>query len=77
MGLSTAQAVAMAFVPVRRNGALGRATWSAVNVPGSALCSAGCSVVTGNTVIRNHVMGIYLRADSTTIRSYLAAVATR
>ena len=77
VGLSTAPAVAMAFVPVHRNGALGRATWSTVNVPGSALCSGGCSVVTGNTVIRNHVMGVYLRADSTTIRSYLAAVASR
>ena len=77
VALSTAPAVAMAFVPVHRNGALGRATWHTVNVPGSPLCSGGCSVVTGNTVIRNHVMGIYLRAGSTSIRSYLATLATR
>ena len=77
VGLSTAPAVAMAFVPVHRNGALGRATWYTVNVPGSPLCSGGCSVVTGNTVVRNHVMGIYLRAGSTSIRSYLATVAMR
>jgi len=76
VAMSTAEAASMAFIPVR-HGHPGRATWYPVNVPSSSLCSSGCQVVTGNTVYRNHVMGIYIRKGSDSINSYLAIVAGR
>ena len=54
----------MAFVPtIGGNRPLfGRATWYPVDVANSSLCTkapaVSCSMVTGNTVYRNHVMGI-------------------
>jgi hypothetical protein len=71
------QGPSMAFVPVRaRTGAFGHATWYPVNVSGSPLCSGGCSVVTGNAVYRNHVMGIYVKG-ATSVASYLATLPRR
>ena len=43
----------------------------------SPLCAGDCSLVTGNSVYRNHVMGIYDRKGSSGIKSYLANVAGR
>ena len=41
----------------------------------SALCP--CKAVTGNTVWRNRVMGLYLNTSSPAARSYLAVIAGR
>jgi hypothetical protein len=66
----------MAFVPVTgRHKAFGRATWYPIPVAGSSLCSTGCSMVTGNTVFENQVMGLYAPSDSAP-GTYLATVAT-
>jgi hypothetical protein len=73
---SSAQAASMAFIPASRRGTFGTATWYPVNVATSLLCSGGCSFVTGNTVYKNHVMGLYLKTGSTAAHSYLATVAT-
>jgi hypothetical protein len=74
---SSAQAVSMAFIPASaRLGSFGPATWYPVNVATSLPCSGGCSLTTGNTVYRNHVMGLYLTKGSTATHTYLAAVAT-
>ena len=72
---SSAQASSMAFIPVHaRNGAFGAARWHPVNVAGSPLCAAGCSLVTGNTVYRNLVMGLYLAAGASLPGTYLASL---
>lgn len=76
--MSAAQGVSMAFVPVSpRTGAFGPARWYPVKVASSPLCSGGCTQVTGNTVYRNHVMGIYVRTGSTVINTYLATIRGR
>ena len=68
----------MAFIPFHaRKGSFGRAQWHAVNVANSTLCSGGCSHVTGNTVYRNRLMGIYLRTGSSAASSYLATMSRR
>jgi hypothetical protein len=78
VAISTAQASSMAFIPFHaRRGSFGRARWHPVNVANSPLCSGGCSHVTGNTVYRNRVMGIYLRTGSSAANSYLATVSRR
>ena len=75
---SSAQSASMAFVPVNaRNGAFGTARWFPVNVAKSPLCSGGCSLVSGNTVHENHVMGLYVPTGSATRHTYLATVAGR
>ncbi len=74
---STAQPASMAFIPVTRRGWFGRATWYPASVGKSPLCPGGCSVVTGNTVFRNHVMGLFIPAGSSTPNTYLATVAQR
>ena len=79
VAISSAQPASMAFIPVRgRRGAFGGATWYPVDVGTSRLCHGGCSVVTGNTVYENRVMGLYIQARSTTTaHTYLATVAQR
>jgi hypothetical protein len=78
VAISSAQASSMAFVPVTgRHRSFGRATWYPVDVAASHLCPAGCSVVTGNTVYQNRVMGLYLQAGSPTPHTYLAIVSKR
>jgi hypothetical protein len=75
VAISSAQASSMAFVPVRAHGRrFGAAQWHPIQVATSPLCSGGCTKVTGNTVYRNHVMGIYVRTGSAIISSYLATV---
>jgi len=73
---SSAQASSMAFVPVH-NGAFGAARWHPVNVAASPLCAAGCSAVTGNTVYRNKVMGLYGVAGAALPGTYLARLPSR
>jgi hypothetical protein len=63
--------VGMAYIPVKRNRTFGPARWFAVGVSSSSLCSGGCSMVTGNTVYRNRVMGIYIPTASKIPNSYL------
>ena len=58
--------VGMGFIAVNRHGTFGSARWFAVGVRASSLCAGGCSFVTGNTVYRNQVMGIYI-PDATNI----------
>jgi hypothetical protein len=75
---SSAQAASMAFVPVRtRAGSFGTARWYPVNVTASPLCSGGCSLVTGNAVYRNHVMGLYVPIVSAAPHTYLATISRR
>ncbi|HXP20520.1 MAG TPA: hypothetical protein VN840_12830 [Streptosporangiaceae bacterium] len=76
VAISSAQDASMAFVPASGR-SFGRATWYPVQVSTSPLCSGGCAAVTGNTVYRNHVMGIYIPTDSGVIHSYLATVRGR
>ena len=73
---SSAQASSMAFVPVH-NGTFGAARWHPVNVAASPLCAAGCSAVTGNTVYRNKVMGLYGLAGAALPGTYLARLPSR
>lgn len=61
----------MGFIAVNRRGAFGPARWFAVGVRTSSLCAGGCSFVTGNTVYRNHVMGIYIPTATKIPSSYL------
>jgi hypothetical protein len=61
----------MGFIAVNRKGAFARARWFPVGVSTSPLCAGGCSVVTGNTVYRNHVMGIYNPTATNIPNSYL------
>jgi parallel beta-helix repeat protein len=78
VAISSAQAASMAFVPVTAHGRrFGPARWHPVRVAGSRVCSGNCIKVTGNTVYRNHVMGIYVKAGSNGINSYLATVPKR
>jgi hypothetical protein len=78
VAISSAQAASMAFVPVKARGrSFGTAQWYPIHVTKSPLCSGGCSHVSGNTVYKNHVMGIYIRTGSARINSYLATVARR
>ncbi len=75
VAISSAQASSMAFIPVTADGRrFGTAQWHPIPVAASQLCSGGCKKVTGNTVYRNRVMGIYLRTGSAAINSYLATV---
>ena len=76
VAVSSAEAASMAFVPVTGR-SFGRARWYPVNVAASPLCPAGCKVVTGNTVYKNRVMGLYVQASSPTAHTYLARVSTR
>jgi hypothetical protein len=76
VAISSAQAASMVFVPASaRHGYLGRARWYPVNVAASSLCSGSCSVITGNTVYKSNIMGLYVR--SSTPRTYLASVPGR
>jgi parallel beta-helix repeat protein len=75
---SSAQVVSMAFIPVKARGrSFGTAKWYPIHITKSRLCSGGCSHVSGNTVYKNHVMGIYIRSGSTGIKTYLATVSRR
>ena len=80
VAISTAQASSMAFIPATRGTwpLFGKATWYPIDVADSDLCkdsSGGCSMVTGNTVYQNQVMGLYVLSDGKP-RTYLATVAT-
>ena len=83
--ISSAQASSMAFVPATRGAwpLFGRATWYPIDVADSSVCQpAGCSMVTGNTVYQNQVMGLYVsnappgNVQGGTPGTYLATVAT-
>ena len=77
LAISSAQAASLAFIPVNtRNRSFGTARWYPVNVTNSPLCSGGCSLVTGNTVYKNQVMGLY-EPTGATPSTYLATVAGR
>jgi CHRD domain len=76
VAISSAQDASMAFVPVSaRDGSFGPATWHPVTVSTSALCPAGCSAVTGNTVYQNQVMGLYAPTGAALPGTYLATIA--
>jgi hypothetical protein len=78
VAISSAQQASMAFIPARaRRGRFGAARWYPANVAASPLCPGGCGVVTGNTVYRNHIMGLYIPAGTTGLHSYLATFAGR
>jgi hypothetical protein len=75
VAVSSAEKSSMAFIPVTgRHRALGRATWYPIPVKTSPLlCPEGCTMVTGNTVFQNQVMGLYAPSDSAP-GTYLATV---
>ena len=78
VAISSAQAASLAFIPVNaRNGSFGTSRWYPVNVATSPLCSGSCIIVTGNTVFRNRVMGLYIPANSIVLNTYLATVSRR
>jgi hypothetical protein len=75
VAMSTAQIASMAFVPFNpRTGRMGPARWFPVQTSSSSLCSGGCSAVSGNTVIENHVMGLYQPKNATLPGTYLATL---
>jgi hypothetical protein len=77
--ISSAQASSMAFVPTAGGNwpLFGRATWYPIDVAASRVCKpAGCSMVTGNTVFQNQVMGLYVKQSEGKPRTYLATVPT-
>ena len=74
VSISNGHSPALVNIPVRGR-SFGRARWSAVNVAGSTVCP--CSAVTGNTVWRNHILGLYVPNSSPVPHSYLAAVRGR
>jgi hypothetical protein len=63
--------VALGSIPVHRDRSFGPARWFAVGVRTSSLCSGGCGAVTGNTVYRNQVMGIYVPTSTNIPDSYV------
>ncbi len=78
VAMSSGHSPSMAFIPFNaRTGSFGPATWYPVNVAASSLCSAGCGLVTGNTVYQNQVMGLYLPAGASLPGTYLATVPGR
>ncbi len=78
VAISSAQEASMAFVPASiRYGFFGAARWYPANVATSSLCPDGCSVVTGNTVYRNQVMGLYIPTGTTAPHTYLATISGR
>jgi hypothetical protein len=74
VSISNGHSPALVNIPVRGR-SFGRARWSAVNVAGSTVCP--CSAVTGNTVWRNHILGLYVPNSSPVPHTYLAAVRAR
>ena len=74
VSISNGHSPALVFVPVRGR-SFGRARWSPVNVAGSTVCP--CSAVTGNTVWRNHIMGLFVPNSSPVPHTYLATVRGR
>jgi hypothetical protein len=78
VAISSAQAASLAFIPVStRHGSFGAARWYPVNVTTSSLCPGGCSHVTGNTVYKNQVMGLYDSKGAALPGTYLATIAGR
>lgn len=74
VGMGLSRSPALVFVPVRGR-SFGRARWHQANVGGSGLCP--CSAVTGNTVWRNHIMGLFVPNSSPAPHTYLATVRAR
>ena len=74
VGMGLGRSPALVFVPVRGR-SFGRARWHQANVGGSGLCP--CSAVTGNTVWRNHIMGLFVPNSSPAPHTYLATVRAR
>jgi hypothetical protein len=78
VAISSAQQAAMAFIPARaRRGLFGRARWFPAKVAASSLCPGGCGIVTGNTVYRNNIMGLYIPTGTTGLHTYLATFSGR
>ena len=78
VAISSAQEASMAFVPAQiRHGLFGAARWYPANVATSPLCPDGCSIVTGNTVFQNHVMGLYIPTGTSNPHTYLATISGR
>ena len=74
VSISNGHSPALVNIPVRGR-SFGRARWSAVNVAGSTVCP--CSAVTGNTVWRNHILGLYVPNSSPLPHTYQATVRGR
>jgi hypothetical protein len=75
VGMAPGHAPGLAHIRVLRHGGFGRARWRQVPVSSSSLCP--CKIITGNTVWRNRVMGLYVNSANPADRTYLAAIAIR
>ncbi len=71
VAMSAGHDPALVYIPVR-GAFFGRARWFQVPVAASPLCP--CQVVSGNTVWRNHVMGLFIPASSPAPHTYLATL---
>ncbi len=74
VAVSTGHSPSLVYIPVRGR-SFGQARWHQVNVGASPLCP--CNAVTGNTVWRNHVMGLYVPKSSPAAHTYLGTVPAR
>ena len=74
VAMSNGHSPSLVFIPVRGR-SFGQARWHQANVSASPLCP--CTVVTGNTVWRNHIMGLYLPKGSSATHTYLATIPAR
>ncbi len=72
--MSNGHSPSLVFIPVRGR-SFGQARWHQANVSASPLCP--CTAVTGNTVWRNHIMGLYIPKDSSATHTYLATIPAR
>jgi hypothetical protein len=77
VAVSSGKAPSMAFIPAMGGGSFGRAKWYPADVGASQLCTGGCTVVTGNTVYKNRIMGVYHPNGAPYPSTYLADVAGR
>ena len=70
--------LAMVHVPMGSHGRFGPARWTPINITTSAVCAAGCSAASANTVVETTVLGVYVpTAAAHTIDSYAAIVSAR
>lgn len=75
VGMAPGHAPGLAHIRVLRHGGFSRARWRQVLVSSSALCP--CKIITGNTVWRNRVMGLYVNSANPADRTYLAIITGR
>jgi hypothetical protein len=74
VAVSAGHSPSLVYIPIRGR-SFGQARWHQANVSASSLCP--CNAITGNTVWRNHVMGLYVPKSSPAAHTYLATIPAR